>query len=95
MLHELAIFLQGPYMRIHSIDAVRGLAILGILFMNITFHQNGYANYAFFEEPLLSDTVISLFNTLFGWTISFSVLLVVWSGLAIQFEACEKRGHIF
>ncbi|MFD3390784.1 DUF418 domain-containing protein [Alteromonas macleodii] len=83
-------------MRIHSIDAVRGLAILGILFMNITFHQNGYANYAFFEEPLLSDTVISLFNTLFldGRFRSLFCLLF-GTGLAIQFEACEKRGHYF
>ena len=83
-------------MRIHSIDAVRGLAILGILFMNITFHQNGYANYAFFEEPLLSDTVISLFNTLFldGRFRSLFCLLF-GAGLAIQFEACEKRGHHF
>ena len=83
-------------MRIHSIDAVRGLAILGILFMNITFHQNGYANYAFFEEPLLSDTVISLFNTLFldGRFRSLFCLLF-GAGLAIQFESCEKRGHHF
>ena len=96
MFHELAIFLQGPYMRIHSIDAVRGLAILGILFMNITFHQNGYANYAFFEEPQLSDTVISLFNTLFldGRFRSLFCLLF-GAGLAIQFEACEKRGQHF
>lgn len=83
-------------MRIHSIDAVRGLAILGILFMNITFHQNGYANYAFFEEPLLSDTVISLFNTLFldGRFRSLFCLLF-GAGLAIQFEVCEKRGRNF
>ena len=64
--------------------------------MNITFHQNGYANYAFFEEPLLSDTVISLFNTLFldGRFRSLFCLLF-GAGLAIQFEACEKRGHYF
>ncbi len=83
-------------MRIHSIDAVRGLAILGILFMNITFHQNGYANYTFFEEPLTSDTVISLFNTLFldGRFRSLFCLLF-GAGLAIQFDACEKRGRNF
>ncbi len=83
-------------MRIHSIDAVRGLAILGILFMNITFHQNGYVNYAFFEEPLLSDTIISLFNTLFldGRFRSLFCLLF-GAGLALQFEACEKRGRNF
>jgi uncharacterized protein len=52
-------------MRIHSIDAIRGLAILGILFLNITFHQNFYTGYAFFEEPLLSDDIISLIDALF------------------------------
>ena len=83
-------------MRINSIDAVRGLAILGILFMNITFHQNGYGNYAFFEQPLLSDTIISLFNTLFldGRFRSLFCLLF-GAGLAIQYEVCEKRGRNF
>lgn len=83
-------------MRIYSIDAVRGLAILGILFMNITFHQNGYGNYAFFEQPLLSDTIISLFNTLFldGRFRSLFCLLF-GAGLAIQYEVCEKRGRNF
>ena len=83
-------------MRIYSIDAVRGLAILGILFMNITFHQNGYGNYAFFEQPLLSYTIISLFNTLFldGRFRSLFCLLF-GAGLAIQYEVCEKRGRNF
>ena len=83
-------------MRIYSIDAVRGLAILGILFMNITFHQNGYGNYAFFEQPLLSDTIISLFNTLFldGRFRSLFCLLF-GAGLAIQYEVCEKHGRNF
>lgn len=83
-------------MRIYSIDAVRGLAILGILFMNITFHQNGYGNYAFFKQPLLSDTIISLFNTLFldGRFRSLFCLLF-GAGLAIQYEVCEKRGRNF
>ena len=79
-------------MRIYSIDAVRGLAILGILFMNITFHQNGYGNYAFFEQPLLSDTIISLFNTLFldGRFRSLFCLLF-GAGLAIQYEVLTSQ----
>ncbi|NKX06033.1 DUF418 domain-containing protein, partial [Alteromonadaceae bacterium A_SAG6] len=62
----------------------------------ITFHQNGYGNYAFFEQPLLSDTIISLFNTLFldGRFRSLFCLLF-GAGLAIQYEVCEKRGRNF
>jgi uncharacterized protein len=83
-------------MRIHSIDAIRGLAILGILFLNITFHQNFYTGYAFFEEPLLSDDIISLVNALFldGRFRSLFCLLF-GAGLAIQFEHCQSRGHDF
>ncbi|WP_334027721.1 DUF418 domain-containing protein [Alteromonas sp. P256] len=83
-------------MRIHSIDAIRGLAILGILFLNITFHQNFYTGYAFFEEPLLSDDIISLINALFldGRFRSLFCLLF-GAGLAIQFEHCQSRGYDF
>lgn len=83
-------------MRIHSIDAIRGLAILGILFLNITFHQNFYTGYAFFEEPLLSDDIISLINALFldGRFRSLFCLLF-GAGLAIQFEHCQSRRYDF
>ena len=95
MLHELAIF-KDRTCEFIPIDAVRGLAILGILFMNITFHQNGYANYAFFEEPLLSDTVISLFNTLFldGRFRSLFCLLF-GAGLAIHLRPAKSADTIF
>ena len=83
-------------MRIHSIDAIRGLAVLGILFLNITFHQNFYTGYAFFEEPLLSDDIISLVNALFldGRFRSLFCLLF-GAGLAIQFEHCQSRRYDF
>ena len=83
-------------MRIQSIDAIRGLAILGILFLNITFHQNFYTGYAFFEEPLLSDDIISLVNALLldGRFRSLFCLLF-GAGLAIQYEHCLSRGYDF
>ena len=83
-------------MRIQSIDAIRGLAILGILFLNIAYHQNFHTGYAFFEEPLLSDEIISTFSALFlDGRFRTLFCLLFGAGLAIQFDACQKRGHNF
>ncbi|TKB02869.1 DUF418 domain-containing protein [Alteromonas portus] len=83
-------------MRIQSIDAIRGLAILGILFLNIAYHQNFHTGYAFFEAPLLSDEIISTVSALFlDGRFRTLFCLLFGAGLAIQFDACQKRGHNF
>ncbi|WP_334019751.1 DUF418 domain-containing protein [Alteromonas sp. S015] len=83
-------------MRIQSIDAIRGLAILGILFLNIAYHQNFHTGYVFFEEALLSDEIISIISTLFlDGRFRTLFCLLFGAGLAIQFDACQKRGHNF
>ena len=83
-------------MRIQSIDAIRGLAILGILFLNIAYHQNFHTGYVFFEEGLLSDEIISIVSTLFlDGRFRTLFCLLFGAGLAIQFDACQKRKYNF
>ena len=53
-------------MRSTSIDALRGIAILGILFMNIPFHANMLLGYVPFESMLSSDKLITLLYSIFA-----------------------------
>ncbi|MBT1449652.1 DUF418 domain-containing protein [Glaciecola sp. XM2] len=79
-------------MRITSLDAMRGIAILGILFMNIPFHAHIMMGYAPFDPRLLSDTVMSAFNTIFfdgRFRTLFSILF--GAGVAIQFASLQKK----
>lgn len=77
----------APSARNANIDAIRGLAVLGILFMNIYFFGNSFSGYANHETVPIHDTVIMLFSNFFleGRFISlFSMLFGV--GLAIQYN---------
>lgn len=76
-----------------NIDSIRGLAVLGILFINIYFFGNGYLGYANHESVPLHDTLTMLFSNFFleGRFISlFSILFGV--GLAIQYDKLSTQG---
>jgi uncharacterized protein len=79
-------------MRLTSIDALRGIAILGILLMNIPFHANLELGYVPFNPMLLSDQVITLFNSIFADG-RFRTLfcLLFGAGLAIQYDSCKRK----
>ncbi len=80
-------------MRIDSIDILRGIAILGILFMNITYHANIELNYVPFENPPNSDKWVTVFNAIFSdgrFRTLFCLLFGV--GLAIQYQSCQRKG---
>lgn len=80
-------------LRIQSIDALRGFAILGILIMNMPFHQNLLTGYVPFEQPLLSDTLIVLLQSVFADGRFRSLFCILFGmGIAIQFASCQRKG---
>lgn len=80
-------------MRSTSIDVLRGIAILGILFMNIPFHANLYLGYVPFDPTLISDQLMTLFYSIFADG-RFRTLfcLLFGAGIAIQYESCKRKG---
>ena len=79
-------------MRIQSIDILRGIAILGILFMNIYFHGSLITGYGELSPKPVMDTFIETINTIF-FDGRFRTLfcLLFGAGLAIQYSACKKK----
>lgn len=79
-------------MRITSLDALRGIAVLGILFMNISFHSNIYLGYVPFDPALRSDHIMSLLTSVFADG-RFRTLfcLLFGAGLAIQYESFKRQ----
>lgn len=78
--------------RIESLDILRGIAIIGILFMNIYHHGIFEIGYSPFEAPLLSDTLINVFNAFFidgRFRTLFCLLFGI--GLAIQYEGYKQK----
>jgi len=78
--------------RIQSIDILRGIAILGILFMNIYFHGSLITGYGELSPKPIMDTFIESVNTIF-FDGRFRTLfcLLFGAGLAIQYNACKKK----
>ncbi|MFD2176555.1 DUF418 domain-containing protein [Veronia pacifica] len=80
-------------MRIISLDVLRGIAVLGILFMNIYHHGDLLSGYVQFPVVPLSDTVIETFNTLFvDGRFRTLFCLLFGAGLAIQYQSSVSRG---
>ncbi len=79
-------------MRVQSIDILRGIAILGILFMNIYFHGSLITGYGELSPKPVMDTLIETINTIFfdgRFRTLFCILFGV--GLAIQYKSCKRK----
>jgi uncharacterized protein len=78
--------------RIDAIDSLRGIAILGILFMNIYYHGVLTTGYAELTPKPFNDSAIEIFNAIFAdgrFRTLFCLLFGV--GLAVQYKYCQKR----
>ena len=91
---------SGPYQagtnkRIHSLDLIRGVAILGILFMNImsmAAPQFAYYVPEWYEGAGLSDHIIYAVQSLFVESRFFSLFALLFgAGLAIQSDRFRER----
>jgi uncharacterized protein len=75
-----------------NIDAIRGLALLGIFFLNIYYMGNSYDGYAKHEISPMGDILVEMFSHVFlesRFISLFSMLFGV--GLAIQFDRFSKE----
>lgn len=78
--------------RIYNLDAIRGLAVLGILFLNIYYFGSPTYGYTELASPSINDIWLGHFSALFleGRFISlFSILFGV--GLLIQQQNFDQR----
>ncbi|MBU2893985.1 DUF418 domain-containing protein [Colwellia sp. D2M02] len=81
-------------MRLQSIDALRGVAILGILFMNIYFHGSIITGYGELTPKPFTDTIIEALNSVFiDGRFRTLFCLLFGAGLAIQHHAYKKKKY--
>ncbi|UJF21573.1 DUF418 domain-containing protein [Shewanella sp. OMA3-2] len=76
-----------PHRRLANLDAIRGFALLGILFLNIYFMANNFYGYAPHQPEIASDIIIEIISNflLEGRFISlFSMLF--GAGLWLQYQ---------
>ncbi|WP_016956645.1 DUF418 domain-containing protein [Catenovulum agarivorans] len=79
-------------MRIQSIDLVRGVAILGILLMNIYSHGMLEFDYVLLSPSPLSDKIVISLNALFfDGRFRTLLCLVFGAGLAIQYHKLNNE----
>lgn len=80
-------------MRIQSIDVLRGIAILGILLMNIYFHGIMSLGYVPFDITPQTDIWVDTFNAIFADGRFRTLFCILFgAGLAIQIKSCKKKG---
>ena len=79
-------------MRIQSIDLIRGVAILGILLMNIYSHGMLEFDYVLLSPSPLSDKIVISLNALFfDGRFRTLLCLVFGAGLAIQYHKLNNE----
>ncbi|TMP79288.1 hypothetical protein CWB73_14330 [Pseudoalteromonas phenolica] len=80
-------------MRVQSIDVLRGIAILGILLMNIYFHGIMSLGYVPFDITPQTDMWVDTFNAIFADGRFRTLFCILFgAGLAIQIKSCKKKG---
>jgi len=80
-------------MRVQSIDILRGIAILGILLMNIYFHGIMSLGYVPFDITPQTDIWVDTFNAIFADGRFRTLFCILFgTGLAIQIKSCKKKG---
>lgn len=83
--------------RIASMDLLRGLAILGILFMNIVAFaapEPAYMSPAWVGEPSLSDKIAYSFQYIFANSRFYSLFCLLFgAGLVMFWQRAELKGY--
>ncbi|MFS1439595.1 DUF418 domain-containing protein [Shewanella sp. 10N.286.48.A6] len=78
-----------------NMDALRGIAIIGILFMNIFFMNNSFYGYAQHYPQIQSDIILEVFSNFFLEGRFISLLSILFgAGLYIQYKRYEAASLV-
>lgn len=81
-------------MRVRSIDIIRGFAVLGLLYMNVSFHFSLLTGYVPFDPPLFSDQVLFVLQGWFADSRFRSLFCLMFGvGVAILYERAQWKGY--
>ncbi|WP_350432723.1 hypothetical protein ABIS04_04325 [Shewanella sp. H8] len=77
----------SPTQRLANLDAIRGVGVLGIFFLNIYFMGNSFFGYAPHEIQPTADIAILIFSNFFLEGRFFSLFAMLFGvGMLIQFQ---------
>jgi len=80
--------------RLANLDAIRGFALLGILFLNIYFMANNFYGYAPHQPEILSDIIIEILsNFIFEGRFISLFSMLFGAGLWLQFGKAGNDKH--
>ncbi|MGP1832556.1 DUF418 domain-containing protein [Shewanella frigidimarina] len=78
--------------RLANLDAIRGLGVLGIFFLNIYFMGNSFFGYAPHEVQPTSDIILLIFSNFFLEGRFFSLFAMIFGvGMLIQYQRQQMR----
>lgn len=78
--------------RLANLDAIRGLGVLGIFFLNIYFMGNSFFGYAPHEVQPTSDIILLIFSNFFLEGRFFSLFAMIFGvGMLIQYQRKQMR----
>ncbi|GGB61466.1 DUF418 domain-containing protein [Shewanella inventionis] len=81
-----------PKKRLANLDAIRGVGVLGIFFLNIYFMGNSFYGYAPHAVQPVSDIAIELTSNFFLEGRFFSLFAIIFgAGMLIQFEKYQSQ----
>lgn len=79
--------------RLYQLDAIRGFALLGILFLNVYFFNSPTYGYPTPSAPSALDISIDIFASLFLETRFISLFSMLFgAGLLLQYQQLEQKG---
>ena len=85
--------IKYPPDRSANLDAIRGLALLGILFLNIYFMANNFYGYAPHQPEILSDQIIEILSN-FAFEGRFISLFSMLFGAGLWHQRCKAGDDI-
>ena len=85
--------IKTPPDRLANLDAIRGFALLGILFLNIYFMANNFYGYAPHQPEILSDQIIEILSN-FAFEGRFISLFSMLFGAGLWHQRCKAGDDI-